>query len=327
MKRNLKSLLACLLAFVMLATAAVPAFAADTLPKGAVLLTESDTIKEKEFTIIAHRGLSACAPENTLAAFKLAGRSGCDGCEIDVQPTLDQRWVCFSDLNLSASTNGVGLVSAMTYDQISEYKITRGGNVDQYPDEKVPTLEEAVAVCQLYGMKVVLTVRNGVADQIDSLIATMKVLGVMKTATVISANHEILQKIQQNGGRAVYNASPAITSSSINTAKTNGYTGLSTSTVIPGVLLISDRVFSNGLELYPFDVDSLLKAEHMYNGGIKTVISTCLVKHAPTPEKVSANILTGFTRIFNAILNFFSKIFRKLSMEMLLNGLKSSLGA
>ncbi len=325
MKLKLKSTLALLLALVLLLTAAVPAVAADDLPSGAVLVTKSDTIKADDFTIIAHRGLSACAPENTLAAFKLAGRSGCDGCEIDVQPTLDQRWVCFSDLNLSASTNGVGLVSAMTYDQISEYTITRGGNIQSYPNEKVPTLEEAVAVCQLYGMKVVLTVRNGVADQIDSLIATMKVLGVMKTATVISANHDILKKIQQNGGRAVYNATPLITLGAINNAKENGYVGLSTSTVLPGATLMN-RVMDSKLELYPFDVDSLLKAEHMYNAGIKTVVSDCLVKHAPTPEKVSANILTTFTRIFNEIFNFFAKIFRKLSLDFLKSGLKSSLG-
>lgn len=326
MKRNCKSLLTLLLAALFLLAAVTPAFAADALPDGAVLLTKSETIKPDDFTIIAHRGLSACAPENTLAAFKLAGRSGCDGCEIDVQPTLDQRWVCFSDVNLSASTNGVGLVSALPYDKISEYHITRGGNVDKYPNEKVPTLEEAVAVCQLYGMRVVLTIRNGTADQIDSLIVVMKTLGVMKTATVISANHDILKKIQQNGGRAVYNATPMITLANVETAKSNGYVGLSTSTVLPGATLMS-RVMDSKLELYPFDVDSLLKAEHMYNSGIKTVISTCLVKHAPTAEKVSANILTGFTRFFNEIINFFAKLFRKLSMEMLLSGAKNALGA
>ena len=326
MKRNCKSLLALLLAALFLLAAVTPAFAADALPDGAVLLTKSETIKPDDFTIIAHRGLSACAPENTLAAFKLAGRSGCDGCEIDVQPTLDQRWVCFSDVNLSASTNGVGLVSALPYDKISEYHITRGGNVDKYPNEKVPTLEEAVAVCQLYGMRVVLTIRNGTADHIDSLIVVMKTLGVMKTATVISANHDILKKIQQNGGRAVYNATPMITLANVETAKSNGYVGLSTSTVLPGATLMS-RVMDSKLELYPFDVDSLLKAEHMYNSGIKTVISTCLVKHAPTAEKVSANILTGFTRFFNEIINFFAKLFRKLSLEMLLSGAKNALGA
>ena len=95
--------------------------------------------------------------------------------------------------------------------------------------------------------------------------------------------------------------------------------------MLPGATLMN-RVMDSKLEVYPFDVDSILKAEHMYNAGIKTVVSDCLVKHAPTPEKVSANILTTITRIFNEIFNFFAKIFRKLSMEMLLNGVKSSIG-
>ena len=323
--KKMKTALTILLAALFLFAAVTPAFAAEALPKGAVLVTESDTIKADDFTIIAHRGLSACAPENTLAAFKLAGRCGCDGCAIDVQPTLDQRWVCFSDLNLSASTNGLGVVSTMTYDQISEYRITRGGNIDQYPDEKVPTLEEAVAICQLYGMKVVLTVRNGTADQLDALVATMKVLGVMKTATVVSANTDILKKIVDNGGRAVYNATPMITLLSIETAKNNGCVGLATSTVLPGATLMA-RVTDNNFELYPYDIDSMLYAEYMYNAGVKTVVSDCLVKHAPDPENVAANVLTGFTRFFNQIINFFSKLFRQISMQMLFESLKSSFG-
>ena len=323
--KKMKAALTILLAALFLFAAVTPALAADALPDGAVLVSDSDTIDPNDFTIIAHRGLSACAPENTLAAFKLAGRCGCDGCEIDVQPTLDQRWVCFSDLNLSASTNGLGLVSTMTYDQISEYTITRGGNVDKYPNEKVPTLEEAVAVCQLYGMKVVLTVRNGNADQLDALVATMKVLGVMKTATVISANSDILKKIADNGGRAVYNATPAITPLSVEMAKNYNCVGLATSTVLPGATLMA-RIMDSKLELYPFDIDSLFRAESMYNAGVKTVISNCLVKHAPTAESVSANVLTGFTRFFNEIYNFFAKLFRKLSLQMLFSGAKSSLG-
>lgn len=325
MKRNCKSLLALFLAALFLLAAATPAFAADALPAGAVLATESQVIDFKNFSIIAHRGLSACAPENTLAAFKLAGRCGCDGCEIDVQPTLDQRWVCFSDVNLSASTNGVGLISAMTYDQISEYRITRGGNVDKYPNEKVPTLEEAVAVCQLYGMKVVLTVRNGTADQLDALIATMKLLGVMKTATVISANSDILKKIVDNGGRAVYNATPIITPIGIDTAQRNNCVGVATSTVLPGATLLG-RLIDTKMEVYPFDVNSVLKAETMYTAGFRNAISDCLVKHAPEPEKVTANVLTWFTRLFNDIYNFFVRLVRKLSLQMLFDGAKGALG-
>ena len=306
---KLKPILALLLAAVLLLTAAVPAFAADTLPNGAILVTDSDTIKADDFTIIAHRGLSACAPENTLAAFKLAGRSGCDGCEIDVQPTLDQRWVCFSDLNLSTSTNGVGLVSAMTYDQISEYTITRGGNVKAYPNEKVPT-DGNIAY---WSCDVCINYFSDEAGEHE----------IPENGWVIDAHHTLTKHPEKaatctEGGNEEYWLC-------IDTAKENGYVGLSTSTVLPGATLMN-RVMDSKLEVYPFDVDSILKAEHMYNAGIKTVVSDCLVKHAPTPEKVSANILTTITRIFNEIFNFFAKIFRKLSMEMLLNGVKSSIG-
>ena len=70
----------------------------------------------------------------------------------------------------------------------------------------------------------------------------------------------------------------------------------------------------------------MLYEEHMYNAGVKTVVSDCLVKHTPDPENVAANVLTGFTRFFNQILNFFSKLFRQMSMQMLFEGLKSSFG-
>ena len=111
----------------------------------------------------------------------------------------------------------------------------------------------------------------------------------------------------------------------VETAQKNGYVGLATSTVLPGATLLA-RVLDNDLELYPYDVDSMLLAEHMYNAGVKTVVSTCLVKHAPAAENVTANALTWFTRLFNDIYNFFAKLFRQMSMQMLFNGFKNSLG-
>ena len=43
----------------------------------------------KEVKIFAHRGASGYAPENTLAAFRLAEEQGSDGVELDVQLTKD----------------------------------------------------------------------------------------------------------------------------------------------------------------------------------------------------------------------------------------------
>jgi len=47
--------------------------------------------------VIAHRGASAYAPENTLRAFELAVRQGADMCELDVQRTADGVLVVFHD--------------------------------------------------------------------------------------------------------------------------------------------------------------------------------------------------------------------------------------
>jgi glycerophosphoryl diester phosphodiesterase len=47
--------------------------------------------------VIAHRGASAYAPENTMAAFELAARQGADMCELDVQPTADGQLAVFHD--------------------------------------------------------------------------------------------------------------------------------------------------------------------------------------------------------------------------------------
>ncbi|MFC1706867.1 glycerophosphodiester phosphodiesterase [Planctomycetota bacterium] len=51
--------------------------------------------------IIAHRGASQSAPENTMPAFHLARAQGADALEIDVQPTLDRKVVVFHDWTLN----------------------------------------------------------------------------------------------------------------------------------------------------------------------------------------------------------------------------------
>ena len=54
--------------------------------------------------VIAHRGASAYASENTLRAFELAVRQGADMCELDVQRTADGVLVVFHDDESSAKS-------------------------------------------------------------------------------------------------------------------------------------------------------------------------------------------------------------------------------
>ena len=58
--------------------------------------------------MIAHRGLSSLAPENTLPAYELAGKYGYYGAECDIHETKDGEFVLLHDDTLERMTNGSG---------------------------------------------------------------------------------------------------------------------------------------------------------------------------------------------------------------------------
>ena len=68
----------------------------------------------KEVKIFAHRGASGYAPENTLAAFRLAEEQGSDGVELDVQLTKDGEVVVIHDEKIDRTSTGTGFVRDYT---------------------------------------------------------------------------------------------------------------------------------------------------------------------------------------------------------------------
>lgn len=71
-------------------------------------------------TIIAHRGASEIAPENTLPAFKLAEQLGAESIETDVHLTKDHIPVLIHDTRLERTTNGQGYVKDYTMAQLQQ---------------------------------------------------------------------------------------------------------------------------------------------------------------------------------------------------------------
>lgn len=104
--------------------------------------------------VIAHRGASAAAPENTVAAFELAVEMGADGIELDVRRTADGHLVVHHDAHLA---DGSAIVSLRR---------------DQLP-EHVPDLDVALGACA--GAWVNLEIKNTSSDpdfDPDRLLAT-----------------------------------------------------------------------------------------------------------------------------------------------------------
>jgi len=84
--------------------------------------------------IIAHRGASAHAPENTLSAFELAFTQKADGIELDVMLSHDGEIVVIHDDTVDRTTNGSGRVKDMTLKDLQRLDAGQG--------EKIPSLTE-----------------------------------------------------------------------------------------------------------------------------------------------------------------------------------------
>jgi glycerophosphoryl diester phosphodiesterase len=100
--------------------------------------------------VFAHRGGSALAPENTLAAFEQGLSLGADGLELDVRLTRDGHVVVHHDEYLERTTNGAGPVAACSLDDLAQldagYRFCRQGD---FPFRgrgfSVPALTEVLA--------------------------------------------------------------------------------------------------------------------------------------------------------------------------------------
>lgn len=93
--------------------------------------------------VIAHRGASCCAPENTLASIDLAFKSGADAAEVDVRLSADKVAVLMHDERLERTTDGKGFVSETRLSKLK--KLDAGSWFDPaFAEERVPTLAEAL---------------------------------------------------------------------------------------------------------------------------------------------------------------------------------------
>src|SRR5512138_2694544 len=91
--------------------------------------------------IIAHRGASAHAPENTLSAFRLALEQGADGIELDAKLSADGHVIVIHDQTIKRTTGQPGIVRQMTLRQLKS--MDAGSFFDSaYAGEQIPTLAE-----------------------------------------------------------------------------------------------------------------------------------------------------------------------------------------
>ncbi|MCI0545666.1 MAG: glycerophosphodiester phosphodiesterase, partial [Candidatus Rokubacteria bacterium] len=93
--------------------------------------------------VIAHRGASEEAPENTIAAFELALALGADGLEVDVHLSKDDQPVVIHDFTLERTTDGAGPVRALTARELK--RLDAGGWMGtRFRGQRIQNLHEVL---------------------------------------------------------------------------------------------------------------------------------------------------------------------------------------
>lgn len=131
--------------------------------------------------IFAHRGASAHAPENTLAAFELAIEQGADGIELDAKLSADGQVVVIHDATVDRTTGAHGRVKDMSLTEL--HSLDAGGFFsEKFKNEKIPTLEEVFeTVGKRTFINVELTNYNTPRDHlVESVCILVKKFGMQK---------------------------------------------------------------------------------------------------------------------------------------------------
>ena len=110
--------------------------------------------------IVAHRGYSAKAPENTVAAFVAGWKAGADACELDLHLTSDDKVIVCHDKDTKRTTGVLKVIAQTPFDEL---RILDAGSWkgDSWKGEKLPTLDEAIGSMPEGGQRFFLEIKCG----------------------------------------------------------------------------------------------------------------------------------------------------------------------
>lgn len=164
------------------------------IPLTDILIKETD---REKITLVAHRGYSAQAPENTLPAIQKAAEYGFDYVEIDVRQTKDGVWVLMHDEDIGTVCDSSGKVSSFTYYDLVPCNIVKGANSKDYTDLKIPTLEQALKTCLEYNVKPMIEIKDYTREGLENLLKIVEKYGFTKTCSVISFHREAVEIVRE----------------------------------------------------------------------------------------------------------------------------------
>ncbi len=172
--------------------------------RGGAVSVNGQAIPRRPPAIQGHRGASALAPENTLAAFQKAIEVGADGMEMDLQLTRDGTLVVLHDDTLDRTTDGHGRVTDLSLAEVRQADAgVRFGPA--FRGQRVPTLSEVIALVRASGkedLRLNLEIkfgegREGTPEGVEEkILGILRETGFIDRVTVQSFYHPSVAKMK-----------------------------------------------------------------------------------------------------------------------------------
>ncbi|WP_430931094.1 glycerophosphodiester phosphodiesterase family protein [Saccharicrinis sp. 156] len=150
---------------------------------------------EKDKMIIAHRGESFIAPENTLASVQLAWNKGVKAVEVDVRLTLDNQVILMHDKTTKRTGDINNVIAKSTLDELRKVDIGvyKG---KKWRGEQIPKLSEVLKTVPVNG-KLIIEIKSD-SEIIGPLVDVIKSSGLAAhQIEIISFNIKILAKVKK----------------------------------------------------------------------------------------------------------------------------------
>lgn len=231
--------------------------------------------------VIAHRGSSCLAPENTLASFKL-GWQETTTCELDIHPTLDGKLVVIHDDSTKRTTVADFKVSEHSLSELQQLDAGAFKGIE-WSGEKLPSLEEVIAVMP-FDKRLLIEIKTG-PEVIPELARVVRASGKEKQLLIHSFSHPacvearkalpripvyLLIESRQNSPTGAW--SPSI-DEAIGKTMEAGWDGIGANDTALVDASAVQKIHSNGLKLHIWTVDRVDEATKLIDLGVDGLIT------------------------------------------------------
>lgn len=230
--------------------------------------------------VVAHRGASKLAPENTIPAFLAAWSQGADAIEGDFHLTLDGHIVCIHDVDTARVSGRKLVVKETALKDLRKIDVGEWHG-DQWKGAKIPTISEVFATVPV-GKKIYIEIKCG-PEILPVLLEEIKSSGLtLEQIAVISFNMNVIYQLELKAPKIQTYWLTKLKKNKLNRLEPSSEDAIKILKIIKADGISSfahgdlkqqyiDRVKSQGFEYHVWTIDVVEKAKRFRDMGVNSI--------------------------------------------------------